>query len=264
MLTNTTIRSSAILTIFMFFCIGNAFSQVENEGVLGASFYGDTTDASGSIKNQVGPNANFAIPVGLSANSELSMLFSGSTSKLVASIRLDDGTLTKLSGDDVKWESASADLSFNGDSLTANGVTKKKRVAVMASAQGYTDKFFIILKMYEPAVVQNPDVAPVLTSPLANSTDLQQAGWKKSAWFGSYYDAGNDWIHHLDHGWFFTSGDGTNSIWLWSSSDEWLWTGPGMYPHLFRNRDSSWLYFIREALPQKVFYNQTAKIFEKK
>jgi hypothetical protein len=248
----------------MFFCKGAVFSQLQNEGVIGAAFYGETMDSTGSIQNQVGPNADFALPVGLSANSELSSLFSGTSSKLVASIRLDDGTLTRLSGDEVKWESASADLSFNGDFLTANGVTKKKRVAVMASAQGYNDEFFVILKMYAPDAVQNPDVAPVALSPLSSSTDLAQAGWKNSTWLGNYYDAGNDWIHHLDHGWFFTSSNSKESIWLWSTSDEWLWTGPGIYPHLFRNRDSNWLYFVKEALPQKVFYNQTTKVFEKK
>lgn len=264
MFTNTVTRSCAILATFMIFCKGTVFSQLQNEGVLGASFYGETMDSTGSIRNQVGPNADFALPVGLSANSELSSLFSGTSSKLVASIRLDDGTLTRLSADEVKWESTSGDISFNGDVLTSNGVTKKKRVAVMASAQGYTDQFFVILKMNAPNAVQNPDVSPVPSSPLSNSTDLAQAGWKNSTWLGNYYDAGNDWIHHLDHGWLFTSSNSADSVWLWSTSDQWLWTGPGIYPHLFRNRDASWLFFVRQALPQKVFYNQTLKVFEKK
>jgi hypothetical protein len=264
MFTNSVTRSCATIAIFLYFSIGTAFSQLQNEGVIGASFFGETVDSTGSIQNQVGPNADFAVPVGLSANAELSSLFSGTSSKLVASLRLDDGTLTRLSGDEVKWESASGDISFSGDFLTANGVTKKKRIAVIASAQGYTDKFFVILKKNEPTVIQNPNVVPVPTSPLSNATDLAVAGWKKSAWFGNYYDGGNDWIHHLDHGWLFTSSDSADSIWLWSTSDQWLWTGPGVYPHLFRNRDSSWLYFVREALPQKVFYNQTKKAFEKK
>ena len=134
----------------------------------------------------------------------------------------------------------------------------------MASAQEYTDQFFVILKMNAPNAVQNPDVSPVPPSPLSNSTDLAQAGWKNSTWFGNYYDAGNDWIHHLDHGWLFTSSDSANSVWLWSTSDQWLWTGPGIYPHLFRNRDANWLFFVKQALPQKVFYNQTLKVFEKK
>jgi hypothetical protein len=228
MFTNSVTRSCATIAIFLYFSIGTAFSQLQNEGVIGASFFGETVDSTGSIQNQVGPNADFAVPVGLSANAELSSLFSGTSSKLVASLRLDDGTLTRLSGDEVKWESASGDISFSGDFLTANGVTKKKRIAVIASAQGYTDKFFVILKKNEPTVIQNPNVVP------------------------------------LDHGWLFTSSDSADSIWLWSTSDQWLWTGPGVYPHLFRNRDSSWLYFVREALPQKVFYNQTKKAFEKK
>ena len=264
MFTNSLTRSFPTIAIFLSFCIGPAFSQLQNEGVIGASFFGETVDSTGSIQNQVGPNADFAVPVGLSANAELSSLFSGTSSKLVASLRLDDGTLTRLLGDEVKWESESGDISFNDNILTANGVAEKKRVAVIASAQGYTDKFFVILKTNAPDAVQNPDVVVVVPSPLSNATDLAAAGWKKSAWFGNYFDAGNNWIHHLDHGWLFTSSDSADSIWLWSTSDQWLWTGPGVYPHLFRNRDSSWLYFVREALPQKVFYNHTKKAFEKK
>ena len=264
MFTNSLTRQCPTIAIFLSFCIGTAFSQLQNEGVIGASFFGETVDFSGSIQNQVGPNADFAVPLGLSANAELSSLFSGTSSNLVASLRLDDGTLTRLSGDEVKWASVSGDISFNDNIMTANEVTKKKRVAVIASAQGYTDKFFVILKTNAPDALQNPDVVVVTPSPLFNSTDLAAAGWKKSAWFGNYFDAGNNWIHHLDHGWLFTSTDRADSIWLWSTSDQWLWTGPGVYPHLFRNRDSSWLYFVREALPQKVFYNQTKKAFEKK
>ena len=66
MFTNTVTRSCAILATFMIFCKGTVFSQLQNEGVLGASFYGETMDSTGSIRNQVGPHADFALPVGLS------------------------------------------------------------------------------------------------------------------------------------------------------------------------------------------------------
>ena len=43
---------------------------------------------------------------------------------------------------------------------------------------------------------------------------------------------------------------------------EWVWTGPQIHPHLFRNKDGTWLYFMKEALPRKVFYNYDTQNFE--
>jgi hypothetical protein len=263
MFTNTVTRFCAILATFTLLCKGTVFSQLQNEGVLGASFYGETMDSTGSIRNQVGPNADFAVPVDLSVNAELLTLSSGTSTKLVAAIQLDDNTLTQLSGNEVQWQSLSIEVTIVGDQLTVGELSEKKRVSVSGTSHGFTDKFFIILNSPDPVGGQVPGSTPGVLSALENSTDLQQEGWKNSNWFGNYYDAGNDWIHHLEHGWLFTSSNSADSIWLWSSSNEWLWTGPGVYPHLFRNKDSSWLYFIRAALPRKIFYNHTSKTLEK-
>ena len=234
----------------------SAFSAIEHQGVIGGAFTGISTDASFHIVNQVGPIADFAVPTGLSAKAEKNSLFSGESSKLGAVLRLDDGTVTRLPDSVVRWSSSSERISIAGDLATATVISKRARVSVQASAHGLTAVLFIKL---------NPDSVlegSALPSALADAVKLSQPGWRNSSWFGSFYVAGDKWIHHQNHGWLYSAGSGQNSVWLWSPTQKWLWTGPGIYPHIYRNNDATWLYFILQALPRKVYFNHSTKTIE--
>lgn len=238
----------------------SAFSAIEHQGVIGGAFTGISTDASGHIVNQVGPIADFAVPTGLSAKAEKNSMFSGESSELRATLRLDDGTVTRLPDSVVQWSSNSERISIAGDLATATVISKRARVSVQASAHGLTAVLFIKLN---PG--GNPDSAledSGLPSALADAVKLSQPGWRNSSWFGSFYVAGDKWIHHQNHGWLYSAGSGQNSVWLWSPTQKWLWTGPGIYPHIYRNNDATWLYFIVQALPRKVYFNQSTKTLE--
>jgi len=237
------------------------FSEVQNEGIIGAPFYSTNYDVTGSIQNQAGPFAEFAVSSGLIVQPEFSTLLPGEKSKLSASLQLDDGTLTRLPTTDVTWSSISSNISIADDFVTAKEISRNTRISISANAEGFNAVLYIRLKAGIPVVdsVSNTNTSNALSL----STDLAQTGWKNSQWLGNYYDAENQWIHHVDHGWFFTSSMDANSIWLWSPKEEWLWTGPGVYPHLFRNKDSTWLYFVLKSATGSVYYNQTTKAFEK-
>ena len=249
------------LVSFIVFIGNPLFSEVQNEGILGAPFYTTNYDVSGSIQNQVGPFAEFAVSSGLTAQPEVTTLLSGEKSKLSASLKLDDGTLTRLPATDVSWSSTSTNISIADDFVTAKEISRNARISISANAEGYNAVLYIRLKAGSPLVESGSNTN--IPNALSLSTDLAQAGWKNSQWLGSYYDAENQWIHHVDHGWLFTSSMDANSIWLWSPKEEWLWTGPGVYPHLFRNNDSTWLYFVLKSATGSVYYNQTTKAFEK-
>jgi hypothetical protein len=238
----------------------SAFSAIEHQGVLGGAFTGISTDASGHVVNQIGPIADFSVPIGLSAKAEKTPLFSGESSALRAALRLDDGTVTRLPDSVVEWSSNSERISIAGDLATAKVISKRARVSVQASVHGLTTVFFIKLNPGE-----NPDSAledSGLPSALADAVKLSQSGWRNSAWFGSFYAAGDKWILHQHHGWLYSAGSGQHSVWLWSPTQKWLWTGPGIYPHIYRNNDATWLYFIVQALPRKVYFNQSTKTIE--
>ena len=256
--------SNRLCTTFVSFIVflwNPLFSEVENEGIIGAPFYTTNNDVTGSIQNQVGPFAEFAVSSGLTAQSEVTTLLAGEKSQLSATLRLDDGTLTRLPATDVTWSSTSTNISIADDFATAKEISRNTRVSISANAEGFNAVVFIRLKTGSPIVDSGSNTNT--PNALSLSTDLAQAGWKNSQWFGIYYDAENQWIHHVDHGWLFTSSMAANSIWLWSPQEEWLWTGPGVYPHLFRNKDSTWLYFVLKSATGSVYYNQTSKSFEK-
>ena len=237
------------------------FSEVQNEGILGAPFYTTNYDVSGSIQNQVGPFAEFAVSSGLAAQPEVTTLLPGEKSKLSATLKLDDGTLTRLPSTDVTWSSTSTNISIADDFVTAKEISRNARISISANAEGYDAVLYIRLEAGSPVIDSDPNTN--IPNALSLSTDLAQAGWKNSQWLGNYYDAENQWIHHVDHGWFFTSSSSENSLWLWSPKEEWLWTGPGVYPHMFRNKDSTWLYFVLKSATGSVYYNHTTKAFEK-
>ena len=247
-----TINSFSVVCLFSSLC-----AQINNEAIIGAPFYGVTTDLTRSVTNQVGPNADFSVPVKLSASSDSPSLFSGEISKLQAVLSLDDGTISSLPSSLVSWSSVSEELIIKDDFVTAQSISKNVRATINANAHGFSAILFIRLEKEQGD--RDISAAP---NALSDSIDLQQVGWKKSSWLGNYFDGGNNWIHHEHHGWLYSSSTQPSSAWLWSPTQKWLWTGPEIYPHMFRNQDGVWIYFMLEALPRKVFYNQSAKILE--
>lgn len=258
-------RLHNFIFLILTFIVGTitTLAEIKNEGFIGDSFYGVTTDPTGTIINRVGPNAEFAVPSKLNARSELTTLLSGEFSKLSVALSLDDGSITRLPPLSVTWGSTSSELIIKDGFVTARDISKSSRESISASVAGLTSVVFIRLK--NESLQSNPvtDTIELSKNALSDSISLPQQGWKKSNWFGNYYDGGNDWIHHSNLGWLYTSSNQPNSIWLWSSSQEWLWTGNGVYPHLYRNKDGTWIYFIVEAFPRKIFYNQSTKKLER-
>ena len=229
--------------------------DVVNEAVIGAPFYGFTSDASGAVRNAVGPTADFIRPMRLIARSGDSKVNAGSATQLASSLLLDDGTVTNLPSEEVAWavDTALATVSQSG-LLTATQVTDRVRVTVNATAEGFTAEVRVRLE---------PTTAPPLQIPSALASSTQVAGgWRASSWFGNFYATENSWLHHAELGWLYMQQVGDGSVWMWDKNHQWLWTGQGVYPHLYRAKDSTWLYFMLEALPNKAFYNHSTKLVE--
>ena len=249
-----------LLSVIIVCVSASASAEIEHSGFLGGPFHGVSRDMSGSIVNRVGPLADLAETVSLTAGSSRSKITDGESSQLQAALRLDDGTITKLLPQDVQWSSESASLLIADGFATADQVSENARVAVLATADGFSATLFIRL-----VPGQSPEDAVVagdLPLSLASAVNSSMPGWKNSNWFGSFYTVGNNWIHHAQHGWLYAAGGDATSAWLWSPKQEWLWTGPGIYPHLFRSSDATWIYFMAPALPRKIYYNHTTEGFE--
>lgn len=248
-----------VSNLVCFFAV-STLAEIQHTGFLGGPFHGVSRDASGKIVNQAGPTADLVDTIGLVANVDISGIVEGESAHLQAALRLDDGTITRLNPLDVEWSSESDQLSITDGLVTARNVAQRTKVAILASADGYSATVFLRLK---PGQTPEDAVDQLeLPQALANAVDLELPGWQQSEWFGTFYKGENNWIHHAQHGWLYAAGGDESSAWLWSPKQEWIWTGPGIYPHLYRNADASWIYFVVPALPRKVYYNHSTQIFE--
>ena len=237
------------------------FGAIENQGVIGGPFHGISRDASGQVLNQVGAFAEFTVPTGIVGESGKHTLSSKDKTALSAYLRLDDGTLTVLKSSELEWSTTSTDISIANGFAETTQVTEKARVSINLSAEGFTTRIFIRMDPGESMAEAMANSG--LSRALAQSTPVEGAnGWLSSPWFGKFYNAGNNWIMHQNHGWIYVPVTNTPNLWYWHPQQEWVWTGPQIHPHLFRNKDGAWLYFMKEALPRKILYNYETQKFE--
>lgn len=178
---------------------------------------------------------------------------------LRADLVLDDGTVTQLPSSEINWTTQASSVSIENDLATAFQVSKRMIVSMQATAHGFTATFFIRLKPGENA---SSALAGAGLPALSNSINLSQSGWKRSSWFGDYFRGNENWIHHQKHGWLYSVAADGNSLWLWTPHQRWIWTSPGIYPHIYRNKDGAWLYFMAKSQVDRGYYNQSTKAFE--
>ena len=79
------------------------------------------------------------------------------------------------------------------------------------------------------------------------------AGWKEAGWFGFYYAQYYPWVYHVNLGWVHVTEDESNGAWLYRETLGWLWTNPNLFPYLFRNTNSNWLYLDTTFGPTRYY-----------
>ncbi len=87
-------------------------------------------------------------------------------------------------------------------------------------------------------------------------------GWKESDWLGVFQPTDHQWIYHSELGWLYPSPMPDGSLWLWNEADGWRWTQQGVYPYLFRWRDSAWIYLQGQINGRIFYYNYSIKSYE--
>jgi hypothetical protein len=72
------------------------------------------------------------------------------------------------------------------------------------------------------------------------------AGWK-SNWIGVFLPQPNGWAYHADLGWAFISPDSDGGIWFWVEDNGWHWTRDGIWPFMWSNNTSGWMYLMKSG-----------------
>jgi 6-phosphogluconolactonase (cycloisomerase 2 family) len=83
--------------------------------------------------------------------------------------------------------------------------------------------------------------------------------WWTSAWFGSFYLSSNGWVMHEELGMVFPKQSLTTGLWLWKEGYGWLWTDKGVYPFIYDNTGSGWLYFTAQDQGIGLLYDYQLK-----
>ncbi len=87
----------------------------------------------------------------------------------------------------------------------------------------------------------------------SNANDLDN-DWRSFSWFGEFFEIGNGWLYHFDHGWLFRSGNLT-STWLYDVQLGWLWTNADIYPYLYGFQQNTWLYYEKGTKSPRFFFH---------
>ena len=105
------------------------------------------------------------------------------------------------------------------------------------------------------------DDSTKVSNNLWSDTKSLNSGWKKSVWFGTFYEQVSGWIYHMEMGWTYLKGEKEESLWLFQNKQGWLWTNKDIFPFLYQNKTKSWTYFIyRNQIPR--FYDFSKKVWK--
>jgi hypothetical protein len=255
-------RACCILSLLVFFLvIQSAWGELINEAYIGGPIHGMNHDDTKRVSNQTGHFVNLVSLKSVHLNIPKNRIESGASFSLNSSLLWDDQSVDDLPYSLADWGSSDKSLVFQNGKVKVPETSERISVNLVVKSHGMeaSTVLYVLADEYLAEKLKKSNL-PVA---LKDSVDLEYEGWKSSDWIGTYYDSGNGWIFHLDHGWLYIVEADASSVWFWEEEQQWLWTGKEIYPHLYRNRDSAWLYFMQPALPQKVYFNYTSNRLER-
>ncbi len=178
----------------------------------------------------------------------------GSTSFAISNT--GDGTMPFTASESESWISLTSGESGTNSgtllvSVEANPATTSRTGTITVTATGASNSPVSV------SIVQSGQ------DPWDNGYQDLGGGWRRLVWFGDYIPMGNEgWIWHNQHGFFFISANATTeSLWLYASDMQWLWTSSTTYPFLYRASDLVWLWYNGQTNP-RWFMNLSTRQWE--
>ena len=83
-------------------------------------------------------------------------------------------------------------------------------------------------------------------------------GWRYFGWFKGFKPAGANWIYHGRHGWLYTLGADTSSLFLWDVAlGRWMFTNETAYPWIYAyGPDGGWVFFFEGGRPGSRYFKR--------
>ena len=85
-----------------------------------------------------------------------------------------------------------------------------------------------------------------------NVTDLSSR-WKKTNWFGNYYDNGDNWLYHSQMGWVYKSFSNFVTWFHVPKLNAWAYTNQSIFPFMYDFTQQKWIYVVN-AGSSPVYY----------
>ena len=73
-------------------------------------------------------------------------------------------------------------------------------------------------------------------------------------WLGQFMPFSSGWIYHLKFGWVYLVESDLQGLWMWIQNEGWLWSGSNLWPFIWSNKTTNWLYYMNEE-ETKFFYD---------
>ena len=67
-------------------------------------------------------------------------------------------------------------------------------------------------------------------------------GWKKTNWFGNYYENGDNWLYHLNIGWVYKSFNNFATWFHVPKLKAWAYTNQNIFPFMYDFSQQKWIY----------------------
>lgn len=68
--------------------------------------------------------------------------------------------------------------------------------------------------------------------------------WRYADWFGHYSDVYAPWIYHVELDWvYLPDNQPETAFWMWDQELGWVYSGHGVYPFMFQQNTSAWVYY---------------------
>ena len=88
----------------------------------------------------------------------------------------------------------------------------------------------------------------------ALATESLGSYWYYSNWFGYFYGGRNAWFYHSHHGWIYIVANVEHDVWIYDQSLGWMYTRKNIFPYLFLDSSSSWIY-DQSSTSKRIFWD---------